>query len=109
MATLDTNPIGVTGQGAALVPASAGGDAVHPGNHTFLEVDNTGGASVDVTLTPRGKDEFARTEPPIVVAVAAGAISRIGPLTSGLADPVTHLVPIAYSAVAGVTVGAFSC
>lgn len=109
MATLTTNAISISGQAAPLVPAAAGGDAAHPGDHAFLTVNNGGGAPVDVTLTPRGRDDFGRVEAPIVVTVAAGATSRIGPLTHALVDPATKLVPIAYSAVTAVTVGIFTC
>lgn len=108
MAALVNNVIKLSGQNATLVAAGAAGDIITPGDHVFLEVLNGSGASVDVTIPLQGNDDFGRPNAPLVVAVAAGARSKIGPLTHRIADPATGKVPVSYSATGSVSVGAFS-
>jgi hypothetical protein len=88
--------------------AAANGDTAIVGNGNFLVVKNASGASVNVTLATPGTDDFGNAKPDLVVAVAAATERYIPISNGGLADPVTGLVTITYSATASVTVGAFN-
>lgn len=110
MATLATQKITRAGVAPALAAASAGGDRITPSSDTFLHVKNGGGAPITVTVAATEKLDGDIALASDAVTVAAGAEALIGPFPpqaysavdgSGLAD-------VTYSAVASVTVGAFS-
>jgi hypothetical protein len=112
-ASQTTQPIVQTGTTATLTaPAvSPNGDIIDTGR-TILMVDNAGGSSITVTITPT-KTIAGLSLTPLVVTVAAGAIKLIGPFPpavfgqlNGSADFSRAYVD--YSAVASVTRGVFS-
>jgi hypothetical protein len=98
------------GAGPTYVAAAAGGDTVTPGSRTRLIVKNGAGAPITVTI-PQFPATLANgmANPSLVVSVAAGGESWIGPLEpSSFSNPATGLVAVAYSAVTTVTVGVVS-
>lgn len=113
MATLTTNTITKLGVAESLVSAAGGGDACSCGTLSqpvFLYVKNAGGSSMTVTLNvPASKT----VEPNVAASVAAVTVASstsklIGPIDqTWLADPVTGLCSITYSAVTSVTVGVY--
>ena len=95
----------------ATVAAAGGGDAAPCSKDNWLEVINGGGGSINVTIAiPASASGFANAAyTNTVVAVAAGARKKIGPLTPQLyQDPTTGLATITYSGVTSVTVGCYS-
>lgn len=91
--------------GTAIVFAAAGGsgDTVPCEPGTFLLVDNGSGAPVNVTVTTVGTDQGLPVDD-LVVAVAAGVTSAVGPFTDLYADVSDGQAHVAYSASASVTV-----
>lgn len=113
MAALVTQPITALGITPTLADAAAsGGDTVAPGDHTYLEVSNTGGSSATVTIVTPGNDQFGQPAADLAVTVAASSRKLVGPLnrrfaaTTGAAK---GRVPVTYSSPTGLKVAAFSC
>lgn len=105
MAALVIQPTVPAGLIPALVAASVGGDTMPAGDHNYLDVKNASGGSINVTIAgnvPCSQGFNHAT----VVAVAAGAETRIGPLPASRYGDSTGTVNITYSAVTTVTVGA---
>lgn len=99
MATLNYQQVKVGGTAVALTAADAAGDKVAPGG--ALMVRNGSAASINVTLDVPGNTKYGLPNPDLVVAVAAGAITLIGPLPGDLAGA-DGLVGFTYSAVPSV-------
>lgn len=72
-----------------------------PKYNGFLVVRNADATTTNVTLVTPGATAD------IVVAVAAGALKVIGPLTDALVDPATGTISVTYSKVTSLTVGVF--
>jgi hypothetical protein len=108
MALLVTQQVALPSLLEAPVAAAGGGDTVTPGNFTWLEVTNGGGAPINVTVVVPGNDEYGTAKPDLVVAVANATTRKIPMRSYGFIDPSTNLINITYSAVTSVTVGAYS-
>ena len=95
----------VTQAGSAPpVRAAAAADTAVPSENVDLYVNNASGASINVTVVAKSPCNQGVLHD-LVVAVPAGAIRLIGPLSPGrFADPVTGLASVNYSATATVTV-----
>lgn len=106
MATLTYQQAKVSGTAVNLVAADAAGDKVVPGSGALM-VRNASAGSISVTLDVPGNTKYGLANPDLVVAVAAGATTLIGPLPGDLAGS-DGLVAFTYSAVASVTVAAVS-
>lgn len=110
MAVLTPQTIGVTGTLVTYAAATsgAGGDTVDGSladGRTWFEVNNGSGGSINAILDVPGTT-FGQANADVTVAVAAGAIRRIGPIVPALVDPTTNTAKITYSAVTSVTVAA---
>ncbi|GAA2484592.1 hypothetical protein GCM10010406_21070 [Streptomyces thermolineatus] len=106
MATLNPQPISLTGAQPTYAAASADGDKVRPDERTWLHVRNGGAGPVTVTLDATGSVR-GQTVPDLTVTVPAGEDREIGPLTADLlAGTSDGLVAVTYSAVDSVTVAA---
>lgn len=98
----------VTGTALTLSAANGGGDTMTANDRGVLVVRNGDGTSTNVTVVVPGVDKYAQARPDVVVAVAAGATTVIGPFPTDLADPADRLIDITYSKVTSLTVGAFT-
>lgn len=105
MSLRTTQQIAVTGLVPVYAAADAGGDTFTPDERTFAHVRNNGGSAITATVTIPGTT-FGQNNPDVPVPIAAGASAMIGPLTAHMADPVTAVVEIEYTAVASVDVAA---
>ena len=90
----------------ALGSAAAGGDAFINDGATFIEVDNAGVGSINVTIVTQ-KTIDAQAVADRVVAVPNGERRFIGPFQQQFYNDGDDKVQITYSAVTSVTVGAF--
>ena len=107
MSTLVPQAININGLAPAYAAAAAGGDAVAPGDRTFLHFKNTTGAAITVTVAVPGAEYGVnRADVPVIVPATTGD-RMVGPLPNDLRDPITGLVAITYSA-AGLTVAALT-
>lgn len=104
MALLTAQQAKPAGTVLTLAAASAGGDTFAASRQYALEVRNGSGASITVTVVTPGNDVYGLARPDITLSVAAAASALFGPFPSDLADPVTGLVAVTYSATASVTV-----
>lgn len=96
MATVDIQPIPVTGVAPTMATASSGGDKVRTGPGIFILVDNGSASSVTVTLaTPGTVDGLAISDR--TVAVPAGEQRAIA-VTGLYRDPSDGLAHITWSA-----------
>lgn len=109
MAALTVQNILIDGaQKQALVAANVAGDSVVNEGKTFIEVDNADAAGITVTIKGQRKLPLG-TSADQTIAVAAGTVQLIGPLPVGNYNRETdESAVIEYSAVANVTVAAFS-
>lgn len=105
MATLTVQPTTLTGLTLSMSSASAGGDKFAPGPTTTLVVTNGSGASKTVTIDSVAPSNFG-TDEDVVVVVAAGATTHIGPFPAHRFAGSDGLVAVTYSAVTSVTVAA---
>lgn len=97
MATVDIQPIPVTGVAPAMAAASTGGDKVRTGPGVFILVDNGSASAVTVTLaTPGTVDGLAIDDRQ--VAVPAGEMRAIA-VTALYRDPADGLAHITWSAI----------
>lgn len=106
MAHVVLNPVRASNAGATVTPAAptAAGDSLPPG--CALVVENTSGASINVTIQTGGTVEGLAIAD-VVVAVPAAGVRVIGPFTprSVFVQPPgadAGRVLVDYSAVAGV-------
>lgn len=96
-----------TGQAVTMQAASGGGDTIPVSANGALLVRNGDASQKTVTIVVPG-EQYGQARPDIPVVVAAGATALIGPFPFDLADPVTRLVNVTYSAVTSVTVAAIT-
>lgn len=81
---------------------------------TYLEVNNGGGGSINVTIPVKRPGPYkipgigAVTLADLVVAVAAGARRKIGPFLTPYIDPNTGKVTPTFNTITTVTVDAFT-
>jgi len=112
MADLTIQNVVEAGLTETLAAATAGGDAIiNTGADTILHVKNAGAGAVAVTITAQRTSKTvggfgAMTKANIVVTVAAGAESFIGPFPVSAFDDSTGRVQITYDQVLTVTVAA---
>lgn len=106
MATLAIQTIDNDGLTPAYVAAAAGGDKAVPGPGSYLHVKNGSAGSINVTLVTPGTVDGNLAVGDRVVAVGAGAESKIA-VGNLYRDPADGLAAITYSAVTTVTVGSF--
>lgn len=108
MATLTTQNMVNTGLTPAYVAASAGGDAMVPGDTDFLHVINGGGSPINVIIATPAVIDGDLPVGDRTIAVTNGT-NRFIPMPAGLyRDPTTGLASWTYSATpTSVTVGAF--
>lgn len=107
MAQLSYQQAKTTGQAITMQAASGGGDSVTVAENGALLVRNGDASSKTVTVVVPGT-QYGQARPDIAVVVAAGETALIGPFPFDLADPVTRLVNVTYSAVTAVTVAAIT-
>ncbi len=105
MATLNYQNAKPGGTAITFSAASGGGDKVKPNDRGGLVVRNGSGGSINVTLVVPGNTKYAQAEPDVVIAVADGAQTVIGPLPSDLKGG-DGLVAFTYSGTSSVTVAA---
>jgi hypothetical protein len=111
MATLTTQSISRAGITPSYVAAAAGGDACECGDDVYLDMQNTSGTSVTVTLAiPSSASTYANvgyTNTTVVVPITTGN-KLVGPISALYKDPTTGLCTITTSAQpAGFTYGCF--
>lgn len=110
MADLTVNTYSAGSLTDSLTAAAGGGDAIpaYTGKE-WLEVNNGGGSSINVTLVSQYVPPAAGTAAAsLVVAVAAGARKKIkAPAPKEIWTDVNGKLQITYSGVTSVTVGAF--
>lgn len=109
MALLATQSIVRAGLASAYAAASAGGDTFAPDARGFLHLKNTGASAITVTIVNPRTDPYGNTIANNTVSVPATTGDRmVGPFPAeAYGNPATGLVNITYSAVTGLTVGAF--
>lgn len=107
MGLLNKQQVTQAGLTPAFVAAGAGGDEFYPGDDTYLEVINGGGAPINVTVvTPKTHRGKAIADD--VVAVPAGGRKKLGPYPAeDYANSADGKADVTYSATAAVTVGCF--
>lgn len=101
MATFAPIQAKITGQTAAPLDASAGGDKIKANDRAAVLYANTGGGSITITVAVPGNTEFGQAEPDVAIVIAAGTTKLVGPFSAELADPTDRLVHITYSGVTG--------
>lgn len=107
MAILASNPIVKAGVADNLVAAAGGGDSWRNTGNEFLEVLNGGAGSINVTIAAqKACSDFgvSNVAHDIVVAVAAGARKKIGPVDPKVYNDANGLAQVAYSGVVTVSV-----
>ncbi len=104
MAALTAQIPRITGTALTFASASGGGDTCPISNTGCLHVKNGSGSPIDVTIAVPGTDDFGQARPDPVIAVAAGAHTVIGPLSSPLLANGSGVVDISYSSATSVTV-----
>lgn len=87
------------------VAAAGGGDTVVPAADFFV-VKNGGGSTITVTIAPTGTTSYGVALPNLTVSVPNGSERWIN-LNDGSYVNSTGVIPITYSGVTTVTVGAF--
>lgn len=87
--------------------AAAGGDSFPNDESTVLIVKNGGGTVCNVTVKSPNKCSHGFTHD-VVVAVAAGATSQIGPFQQSRFNKANGQIDVTYNQVATVTVAAVS-
>lgn len=108
MATLVVDTALVTGISMAGAACAGGGDEFVNDGQTTIDVFNGDSGSHNVTIaTPLIIGGLAVAEQ--VVAVAAGAIKRIGPFPPGIYNDVNGKVQLTYSAVTAQTIKVVKC
>jgi hypothetical protein len=112
MATLTVQSVSRVGAAPTFAAATGGGDAAPVGANNWIEVKNTSGAPITVTVaTTAAGAPFAGTALAVEsfsVPATTGDI-LYGPLNPQLfADPTTGMATITYSGVTNLTIGCFS-
>ena len=109
MALLQTQTITQAGLAPSLQAASVGGDQYYPTSSTFLYVKNGSGAPITVTVATTATI-FGQPISNVAVSVPAAGEEMLGPYDPGMvAQPVTNLANVTYSAVASLSIAAISC
>lgn len=91
--------------GTVLSPtaATAGPDAVEPGDRVILIVQNGDTVSITVTVTVPGSTRWGEDQPDVTsVSIPAGGIASIGPFPRELADSSTGKVSVTSSSTTSV-------
>lgn len=104
MALLAAQTVSIAGTQATYTAAAGGGDTLAPNDHAYLHVKNGGGSPITVTVVVPGNTKYGQAAPDVPVVVTNATEKFIGPFPPDLADPITGLVGITYSAVTTVTV-----
>lgn len=107
MAQLAYQQAKTTGQAVTMQAASGGGDTIPVAENGALLVRNGDASSKTVTVVVPGS-QYGQARADIPVVVAAGATALIGPFPFDLADPITRVINVTYSAVTSVTVAAIT-
>jgi hypothetical protein len=112
MATLTVHSVARVGVAPTYAAAAGGGDAAPVGDRNWIQVKNTSGAPITVTIaTNPNATPFAGTSLSVEsfsVPATTGDIIY-GPLTPQLyADVTTGMATITYSGVTNLTIGVFS-
>lgn len=109
MALLVTQKPTIAGVTPTYAAASGGGDTLTASTYGYLQVKNTSGAPITVTVVDPRTDSItaaAYTDPTISIPATTG--DKIIYIDPKLADPTTGLVNLTYSGVTNLTVGYFS-
>ena len=105
MALIAPQAISKAGSTITFAAATSGpGDTFVPNARGILIVKNGSGASITATVVVPGSDERGVLIPDVSWVIAAGAEAMMGPFPQAVADPVTGLITITYTAVTTVTV-----
>jgi hypothetical protein len=110
MATLTAAVVAETGTVESLASAAGGGDEfINTGGQFFIVVNGSGG-SINVTFDSPNADNFGFTGSTndLVVAVANGARTAIGPFRTDRFNDANGKVQVSYSGVSSVTVGVWN-
>lgn len=103
MAALAKQLLDQHGTAITFTAAGGSGDTVPCEAGTLLLVRNGSGAPVNVTVTTPGTDQGLAVDD-LVVAVAAGATTAVGPFTDLYANASDGQAHVGYSATSSVTV-----
>jgi hypothetical protein len=103
LATLQSQPVVITGLTPVMAAASAGGDDFQPGDNFALLVRNADTTPATVTVVVPGS-EYGQPRPdvPVVVPATTGLV-LIGPFTGDLKGT-NRRVGVTYSKVTALTV-----
>lgn len=107
MATLSVQAPAASGTAITFVAAAAGGDKFANSGSERLIVKNASGGSITVTIDSPGTCNFgasADSAHDLIVTVADGAESWIGPLSQAQYNDTNGFANISYSAATSVTV-----
>ncbi len=105
---LTVQKIVLAGLTPSLVAAAAGGDSFANDGTTYIQVDNGGGSSINVTVSSQARAPEGTAQADNVVAVPAAGSRLIGPFTKNAWNDASGIISLTYSAVTTVTVGAIS-
>ena len=107
LTTLAVQQIVRTGLTPALAAANADGSYVPNDGRMYLQVKNTNGSPVTVTVdTPGTVDGLAVADLPVVVPATTGD-KKIGPFPPDTYNQPDGTIKVTFSAVTDVTIGAF--
>ena len=110
MATLTVQQVTRVGAAPTFAACTGGGDACPVSASTYIEVKNTSGAPITVTLavTAAAPPGLTYATESFSVPATTGDI-LYGPILPQLfADPTTGMCTITYSGVTNLTIGAFN-
>ena len=105
MALLSTQSLSKAGVVPTFAAAAGGGDTVSA-NARFLVVKNGGGAPITVTITPTGNTSYGVALPAQTITVTNATEKWISLADSSYLNG-SNVIPVTYSGVTTVTVGAF--
>jgi hypothetical protein len=94
--------VAANGGGIAFA-AAASGDTIEPDDHGVLMFENTGVSSTITIPAPPGLDFGVSVMPDLSYTLGATTGRQYIPMSRMLADPVTGLITVNLSSVAGVT------
>lgn len=90
------------------VAADAAGHQALNDGRTFLQVKNTSGSAVNVTITRQKKSNYGHLNSPVFSIPATTGDKMFGPFAKSDFDDPNGKFQIVYGATSGVTVRAFS-
>lgn len=105
MATLTVVTPTYAGLQISGVAASGGGDSMPNDGRTLLVVQNNGGSTITVTITPSGPAAGLSYQA-VAGVVASGTIKVFGPFPTQQFNNVNGQIPISYSSVTSLLVSA---